>query len=220
MDYLAALERPSLALTTVDGELYTARRASLKGFFVLLGIMLNESVTEDERKIEYVAYALSVEPCLVAGWFALDVDSFFEAIRALNTPNDIHLDYTRQEGGDGKPKYTYKNRALAYIVTRLASAFGWTKDYILDELTYDEARCYLQELELESHNEHEFAWMLSPIGVNAKGQKTPFTPLPFPPEIPTTPVVVAASQPPAPTNPDLVPQGVVLTAEDIMRQYG
>lgn len=193
MDYLEALRRPVIELV-IDEETYTARKASLRQFWSLLNIQ--HKVSDDAtRIIEYVACALSVEVDLVGSWFALDVARAYEDLLMLNAPQDIQLDHV-QQNGQGDNAYGYDNRALAVIVVRLASAFGWSRDYILDELTYDEARCYLQELAIVEHSEKEFDYSLSQIAYSTRdGKRRDFPALPIPKQIPQ-PILAAPTPPP------------------------
>lgn len=181
IDYLKAVERPQITVE-VDGKTYLAQRASLGQHVRLDSIKTDPALSDDQRIVAYIATALAVDPSVVEGWFALDVMRVFDALDDLNnTRATIHLDFAN---GSANPAYQYPHRALAMIVTRLASAFGWTRHYILNELTWDEARCYLQEIAISEHAAREYEFSLSELAYDQHGRQRPFPPLPFPAQLP------------------------------------
>ncbi len=171
MDYLRALDRPSVEIA---GR--SVQRASLRQFFQLQEVLRRGD--EDGRIVAYVAMAADIPFDTVAGWFFGDVVDAFEVLKALNTPMLLHIDFAK--GAADNNAYHYDNRALAMIVTRLASAFGWSRDAILDQLTFDEARCYLQELALSDHEEKRYLYSLSELAYDGQGHAREFPPPAFP----------------------------------------
>ena len=58
--------------------------------------------------------------------------------------------------------YEYKDRTWAYYVHKLASRYGWTRDYIFG-LWPEEIACYLQEIFVSEFNEYEDQYRLSEL---------------------------------------------------------
>ena len=177
MDFIQALERPVI-IVILNGVGYQVRKSSLYQFFRQQEILREK--TED-RIIKYVAFsifdsAVNEQLEVAQSWFYVDVVDAFEAIFRLNTPMMLHIDTMKDTSNIS---YNYTNKALAAIVTRLASAFHWDRDFILHEITYDEAKCYLQQLVEADHQDREFAYSLSEVGFDKRGKKQKFPPLPF-----------------------------------------
>ena len=153
--------------------------------FFLLAKVLRTSSDED-RIPDYLSLALNIPREEIMSWPAVDALSAFDAVLSLNEPQTLHIDFAKVEQ-DKEPTYEYEGRNLASIVTTIASAFGWDKDYILDSLTYDEARCYLQEILLNNHREKEYLYTLSTIGYtydsSGRGTQKAFPPPSIPPKI-------------------------------------
>ena len=93
------------------------------------------------------------------------------------------------ETPSGEPQTTPKNnleyegRTVAWIVALLASNFGWTPDYILNELTTYEVSCYVQEALLLNHEQLRWQYSFAgDIGIEKIGGeyvKKPFPDLPW-----------------------------------------
>lgn len=208
MDYLKAIDRLEVSVT-LGADTYRVKRASLRQFFLMYQI----SQDEDDRIAQYMAVALGVPYELVLSWDGLEVLEAYQIITDLNRPQSIQLDFA-QEPKDNK--FNYANRALAGIVTTIASGFGWTKDYILDELTYDEARCYVQELLLKEYSKQEFEYNISDAGYNSSGKKSAFPPPPFPPMIPSLQQQATPVNKPSDEAVGVV--GTVISFEDFARE--
>lgn len=169
---MLALARPVIVVILNDVK-YEVRKSSLYQFFVQQKILGEK--TED-KVVKYVAYSVDVELEVAQSWFYVDVVNAFEAIIRLNTPMMLHIDTMKDTSNI---PYDYTNKALAAIVTRLASAFHWDRNFILHEITYDEAKCYLQQLIEVDHQDRQFAYSLSEVGFDKHGKKQKFPPLPF-----------------------------------------
>jgi hypothetical protein len=184
VDYLKALSRTELTVT-VGGKAYVTRTASLRTFFAMQQALKDQ----EQGIIAYLATAFNVPFSIVASWEAVAAWEALEAVQRLNTPQPIHLDFARQESPDKAQEYDYEGQPLVSIVTRLAMAFGWPRDMILDELTYDEARCYVQEILIRQHNDREYLYSLSEVGYTydkqGKGRQQPFPRLAIPTTLPT-----------------------------------
>lgn len=216
MDYLESIEPHSFSVN-LGGKEYQIVRASLLTFWKLAKIAKKWKDDDEERLIvEYLSCALSVDPATIDEWPALDAFKTYEMLLALNMPQDIQYDHvTGPKNSKDNSRLDYDNQSLAAIVTRLASAFGWTRHYILNELTYDEARCYLQELAVVEHAEKEFEYALSEVAYDKNGRLRPLPPLPF------ALGPVTSENPPIPITSanrasDVGVAGVVVSAEDYL----
>ena len=80
------------------------------------------------------------------------------------------------------PPYQYPGRAWAWWVHKLASRYGWTRDYILDCLWPEEAAAYIQEILVSEYDEADEARSMSRVGYHYDEQtnKSKFVPLPRP----------------------------------------
>lgn len=208
MDYLKAVERPTITVT-LDGSSFVVKKASLEQSFRLQAALATD---DDDKFARYLSVALDVSLETTKAWFILDAIEAVNAIAALNAPMEIHLDKAPRSGD--LRSYDYDNRTLAYIVARLAHAFSWTRDYILNELTYDEARCYLQEILLLEHAQSEFQYGLSEVAYDQRGKKRAFPKPPIPAVLPSRSKINRTI-----TNPLLAPMGAVVRADaDAVKQ--
>ena len=62
------------------------------------------------------------------------------------------------------PPYQYPGRAWAWWVHKLASRYGWTRDYIFDHLWPEEAAAYIQEILVSEYDEADEARSMSEVG--------------------------------------------------------
>lgn len=211
MDYLKAIEKTEISVT-LGGVERKVSRASLRTFFQ----MNQPSEDEAEFIARYLSLACKVPYEEAAAFDPIEAIDVYQAIAVLNEPSEIHLDFAK---GDQNKHYDYTNRALASIVTRLASAFGWDRDYILDKTTYDEARCYLQEITLEEHNQREYLYSLSEVGYtydqHGRGRQKQFPPPPIPPYLPTE---VQQTQAPVRIPAEAAVAGVVISFDEVQRR--
>ena len=211
MDYLAALT--DTIVIEGGGRAYVVRPASLLTFFRLQQAL--PIVDDVDRILTYLSLALDEPREAIDEWGYSEVLTAYAAITALNQPHSLHIDYAK--GGDdkgGAASYEYNGRALASIVTRLAAAFGWSRYVILNEITYDEARCYLQELTIADHGERAYLYSLSEVGYDQHGKPRPFPALAIPARLPSVPVTVNGSAvPKAPTDERYEAYGVVTYKE-------
>lgn len=68
-----------------------------------------------------------------------------------------------ERGPEPKPMpYDYKNRSIAWVIHKLASRYGWTRDYIFG-LEVEEVGAYLQEILISEFDEYERARVLSEV---------------------------------------------------------
>lgn len=80
------------------------------------------------------------------------------------------------------PAYDYPDRGFALWVHKLATRYGWTRHYIMDELYAEEVMAYLQEILVSEHFEYEKVRVLSEAAYKYdKASKTlRYRPLPMP----------------------------------------
>lgn len=116
------------------------------------------------------------------------------------------------EGPDEVLAYDYAGRTYAWWIHKLATRYGWTRQFIFDELWPEEAAAYLQEILVSEHNELEQERALSELSYKYdKGSQTStFQALPKP----------GWMQPKREDKvfrirKDMMPMGVVINLEDI-----
>lgn len=81
------------------------------------------------------------------------------------------------------PAYDYPDRGFAIWIHRLATRYGWTRHYILDQLYPEEAMAYLQEIAVSEYFEHESVRVLQRMAYvyDKAGKKLRYRALPMPP---------------------------------------
>lgn len=105
------------------------------------------------------------------------------------------LAFMRESGKPQKDNipYDYEGRNWAWIVHKLASRYGWTRDYVFS-LYPEETACYLQEILLSEQVEAEERHSLSELAYqyDKVSQTSKYVPLPRPawmlPEVDIKPV--------------------------------
>ena len=87
----------------------------------------------------------------------------FYKLRALNGWQMTLAFMKEEKGPKGEPEpYDYEERNWAWVVHKLASRYGWTRDYIFS-LWPEEAAAYLQEILVSEHFEAEERYRLSEL---------------------------------------------------------
>ena len=133
-----------------------------------LGLHYRLQATEDV--VAYISLASGVpEDDVRLG----EIAPAFGAIARMNSRVGLSILEVARSPGKPKAAYDYPGRGLATIVHDLAHAYGWTADYILDQLTPEEAWCYLQEIHLEEHEQRVWAYNLSDLGRDKHGKQKP-----------------------------------------------
>lgn len=84
----------------------------------------------------------------------------------------------------------YEGRDLASTVALLSSVFGWTADYVLNDLSLYEVNCYVQEALLLQHKEQEMHYNFAEVGFKKVGDSYEKVPYPDPPWVKKSKVVV------------------------------
>jgi len=161
LDFLSALALKEATVTvTLGGVERTIQRARLGLHYrlaeldALSYVSLASGVPEDDISLEEWAPA-------------------FGAIARLNSRAGLSVLELVSSPEKAKPAFDYRGRGLATIVHDLAHAYGWTAAYILEELSPEEAWCYLQEIHLERHEERVWAYNLSDLGRDKHGKQKP-----------------------------------------------
>jgi len=187
MDFLEAITKRSTSIL-LNGQEHEVRRATL-GLHYRLS-MLSDQWQEARRKHDYTQ-AVGLTFSYVALATDLDIETIKQAspseiligfiiLLALNRAGDA-LPFMLVEQSKTEYNYDYENRGLANWVSRLAAHYGWTSAYVLNELTPEEAACYLQEAIIQDYESKEFLYNLSDKsykiigkGESARAQHVPF----------------------------------------------
>ena len=223
MDYLQAIERPSVSILLCGQEL-KVRRANL-GLHYRLSVILDQW-QEARRSGDYknsVALtlnyiALATDRDIECASLSEIMVSFF-TLRNLNTPQD-DLPFMRMKlrGRKLERNYDYEHRALADWVSRLSEHYGWTAHYVLNKLTPEETICHMQEALIHEYEEKEFLYRLSEVAYKIEGKgksaKAKFVPFPKPGWMVEKPPAI---QVPKKVWKAWVPQGNIIEAGDIGR---
>lgn len=187
MDFLEAISKRSVSIL-LNGEELEVRRANL-GLHYRLSVVLDQ--WQEARRNHHYKQAAALTTSYIALATGLDADTVerasipeilfsFSILVALNRAMDA-LPFMLVEKSKVEYKYDYQHRGLASWVSLMASHFGWTADYILNDLSPEEAACYLQEAIIQEYDDKEFAYRLSDVayklegkGKNAKAKYIPF----------------------------------------------
>ena len=168
---LAAKERT--AEVRLGGETVKVRRARL-GLHLELQLLREEAGDSLESAPDYVLRASGHDPLLE------EIAAAFAALTSLNEPIGYASLIRAATRGAGPPAaLRYRGRGIAAIVNELAWAYGWSADYILNELGPEEAWCYLQEVQVSRHDEQHFLYGLSTVGRDKRGKQKAFPSLPW-----------------------------------------
>jgi hypothetical protein len=187
--YLNAIS-PQTATITLGGEPFTVERARL-GLYLLLA---READAADDalRRGDAMKAARCVCAYLSRAGFgehlgaATGVELFhaYLMLTTLNAPLFLlpfMQDFKPGRKVPGVP-YDYPDRGFVLWVHKLASRYGWSRHYIMDQLSPEETMCYLQEIMVSEYHEREEARVLSEMAYKYdKASKTlRYRPLPMP----------------------------------------
>lgn len=223
MDFLEAITKRSTPIL-LNGQRLEVRRANL-GLHYRLSV-LSDQWQEARRKHDY-SRAVDLTFSYVALVTGLDIEAVeqakpfevligFTILVALNEAGDA-LPFMLVEKSKTEYKYDYKHRGLAGWVSRLSAHYGWTAEYILDELTPEEAACYLQEAIIQDYEDKEFLYNLSDAStkVVGRGRSARAQHVPFP-----KPSWMGKKMPKIMVPKVWYPQGNVIEAGDLGRPAG
>jgi hypothetical protein len=177
MDYLEAISRRSISIF-LSGQELEVRRANL-GLHYRLSVILDQwqearkgkdYQTSVESTLRYVALATGLDIEAVRQAKPFEVLFNFAILVALNKVEDSLPFMLVEETKKEKYKYDYEHRGLAGWVSGLAAHYGWTAHYVLNELSPEEAACYLQESIIEDHEDKEFLYRLSEVAYKIEGK--------------------------------------------------
>lgn len=160
--YLDALSEQSVTVT-LAGQAVTVDRARL-GLHIRLDALSAE--------FEAAPGSLEMAEAVRAYFEALGLDigqahpaEVLRAFAQLRAFNGWQMSLAFMKGG-GPPKepvtYDYEGRNWAWVVHKLASRYGWSRDEIFS-LWPEEAACYLQEVLVSEHHEAEERYSLSEL---------------------------------------------------------
>jgi len=175
MDFLEAITKRSTSIL-LNGQGLEVRRANL-GLHYRLSVILDRW-QEARRKHDYKD-AVSLTLSYVALATGLDIEAVqakpsevlinFHILAALNRVSDA-LPFMLVEKSKAEYDYEYQHRGLASWVSKLSARYGWTSEYILDELSPEEAACYLQEALIQDYEDKEFSYRLSEVAYKIVGK--------------------------------------------------
>jgi len=220
MDYLEAT-LPRFASVLLNGHELRVVRAPLGLHYRLSEIMdrwqdarnASDQVKAAELTFSYVALATGLEDKEVRQASLIEVLASFLLLVNLNRASGV-LPFMSTDHPKEEHDYDYKNRGLANWVTILAGQYGWTPQYILEELSPEEAMCYLQEALLQKHGDREFLYRLSEMAytIEGKGKNARSRYVPFPKE-----PWMAKKMPKILVPKTWLPQGQVIDASNLGR---
>lgn len=147
----------------LGGQPITIERARLG-----LHLQLGQLVDEFDNAPGSPEMALAIK-----GYFKLlEIDigqaSVVEILRAYQMLREVNrwqfiLAFMKNTAIEKQPEsYDYEGRNWAWVIHKLASRYGWTRDYIFN-LWPEEAAIYLQEILISEHNEAEERYRLSEL---------------------------------------------------------
>jgi len=223
MDFLEAITKRSTSIL-LNGQGLEVRRATL-GLHYRLSVLSDQwqearrgrdHKRSSELTLGYVALATGLDIEIVKQAKPSEVLIAFIVLTALNQTSDA-LPFMLVEQSKTEYNYDYENRGLANWVSRLSAHYGWTSEYVLGELTPEEAACYLQEAIIQDHEDKEFLYSLSDASVKiiGKGEHARAQRVPFP-----RPSWMAKKLPKIMVPRAWYPQGNVIEAGDLRRPAG
>ena len=168
MDFYEAIN-PRTTEITIAGESHTVERARLGRFFRLgeLYRKYHETLTERSiRAIEYLFDYLAVSSSIPKEkWENCSPLELGDGFLRLIELNNIRLNLPLFSDSEKREEkvYDYNGRFIATWVARLARIYGWTAEYVLENLFPEETVCYLQEAALQEFDEREFVYSLSEL---------------------------------------------------------
>lgn len=190
MDYLEAITKRSTSIL-LSGQRLEVRRANL-GLHYRLSVILDQWQeanrgknyrTSVEKTIDYVALATGLDTEAIKKQASVfEIMLGFTMLVALNKPSDV-LPFMLVKRSKEEYDYDYKHRGLADWVATLSAHYGWTSEYVLDNLSPEEASCYLQEALIQDYEDKEFAYRLSfdvAYKLEGKGKSARYRYIPFP----------------------------------------
>lgn len=160
--YLDTLSSQAVTIT-LAGQEVTVPRARL-GLHLQLGRLLDafeEAPGSPEMAEAIKGYfeALGLEADQA---HPVEVLRAFALLRGANSWQ-ISLAFMKEQGPKKEPEpYDFEGRNWAWIVHKIASRYGWTRDYIFS-LYPEEAAVYLQEILISEHFEAEERYRLSEL---------------------------------------------------------
>lgn len=172
--------REQTAIVTLGGKAVTVTRARLG-----LHLELNRAADEFDNAPGSPEMAAAIRRYFgllgieTEGVRPVEVLSAYLTLRELNAWKWV-LAFMKDTGREpGQPEtYDYPDRNWTWVVHKIASRYGWTRDYIFS-LYPEEAAAYLQEILISEHFEAEERYRLSELAyrfdkVTRTSQYVPF----------------------------------------------
>lgn len=174
MDYLQAVQIPTREVQ-LAGRVVRVNRCPLLTHIRLRNIAVRLAASDPGDRLDavfdYVSLASGLEDLSGVG-----VEELAPALDILFGLNDelALLPWQEIRHMDDKPSAAdYANRELAVIVSKLASAFGWSEEEI-HNLQPEAAACYIQEVLLHEWKQQEWQRSLSEIAYDEHGKYKPY----------------------------------------------
>lgn len=151
------------AIITLAGQEVTVPRARL-GLHLRLGSLsddFEEAPGSPEMAVAIQSY-FEVLGLDISHLRPVEILRAFIELRAFNSWQ-MELAFMKDAGPKPGPEpYDYPGRNWAWVIHKLASRYGWTRDYIFS-LYPEEAAAYLQEILVSEHFEAEERYRLSEL---------------------------------------------------------
>lgn len=131
----------------------------------------------------YISTALdiSTEVLQILPWYEVANAYIFISIECIPRYDFAVLKPKKNEPEKYKATWDYKERTLYLWSHMIASAYGWTLEYI-SNIYFNDALALLQEIMIDEQLKKEWQWSLSEIAYsyNESTKKSEFKPLPRP----------------------------------------
>jgi hypothetical protein len=160
--FFEALEAQSVTIT-LAGQEVTVSRARL-GLHLRLGRLSDafEAAPGSPEMTQAIQGYFEASGLDISQARPVEILRAFIALRALNRWQWL-LAFMKDAGPKGEPEpYDYEGRNWAWIVHKLASRYGWTREETFN-LWPEEAAAYLQEILISEHAESEERYRLSEL---------------------------------------------------------
>lgn len=132
-----------------------------------LFLVLRQKLLEFESAPGSPELAKAVQDCFSLLGVDLSQANPVEILRAfyqvgILNRRQMTLPFQKNPNLEPEPKeaYDYPNRGEAWLISKLALHFGWSREEIFS-LRVEEAFCYIQEILIAQHGEREFQYQLS-----------------------------------------------------------
>lgn len=181
VDFLEAVDRKAAAIRLTSGSEIRVSKLSF-----LQHLLVSKARAKEDDDLVVKAHAVDdvLRIALDERYMQISVDDVFRVLAYLNASSyapmlpwqsaqvkDVHQHATTTNS-------QYAGREVAWIVSLLCETYGWTSGYVLNELTYAEVCCFVQEAMIVHHARESFFYNLSEVGFRKSG--TEYVKIPYP----------------------------------------